>query len=264
MFQQYYDAGAEGYDRLFGRVPQHFSAPLLRAARLAPGQHVLEVATGTGLIAEGIANAIGPSGQLIGVDISRAMLARAELRLQEFSNVSLELGNGQALRFRAGEFDAAICSLALMLFPSPARGAAEMYRVVRRGGRIAVSVETEAARSLSTRINAVIGRHVHSRAAAAGTYYSLGQEQLLRPLLENAGFSEVEVFEESHTFPFPSFAAYFQPIEDGAGSVGAEFVALSSDLRHAVKEDIRDQLDPDGSGGPINIHVTMLFATGVR
>jgi ubiquinone/menaquinone biosynthesis C-methylase UbiE len=71
MFQQYYDAGAEGYDRLFGRVPQHFSAPLLRAARLAPGQHVLEVATGTGLIAAVIANAIGPSGQPIGVDISR-------------------------------------------------------------------------------------------------------------------------------------------------------------------------------------------------
>jgi hypothetical protein len=83
-------------------------------------------------------------------------------------------------------------------------------------------------------------------------------------LLENAGFSQVEVFEESHTFPFPSFAAYFQPIEDGAGSVGAEFIALYSDLRRAVKEDIRDQLAPHGSGGSINLHVTILFATGVR
>jgi ubiquinone/menaquinone biosynthesis C-methylase UbiE len=80
MFQQFYDAGAEGYDSLFGRVPRYFSGPLLRAARLKPGQHVLDVATGTGLVAELVDGAIGPSGRLTGVDMSRAMLAQAERR----------------------------------------------------------------------------------------------------------------------------------------------------------------------------------------
>jgi ubiquinone/menaquinone biosynthesis C-methylase UbiE len=55
------------------------------------------------------------------------------------------------LRFRDGQFDTVICSLALMLFPDPARAAAEMHRVLKPGGRVAVSVETSAARSLTAR-----------------------------------------------------------------------------------------------------------------
>jgi ubiquinone/menaquinone biosynthesis C-methylase UbiE len=132
-----FDLGAEAVSRegiakiecvnaLFGRVPQHFSASLLRTAQLKPGQRVLDVTTGTGLVAEAIANTIGPAGHLIGVDISRAMLARAERRLERFPQVSLEVGDGQALRFETEQFDTVICSLALMLFADPARGTAEM------------------------------------------------------------------------------------------------------------------------------------------
>ena len=62
MFQQFYEAGAEGYDTLFGRVPRHFAAAILRAAQLAPGQHVLDVAAGTGLVTRTIAKAVGESG----------------------------------------------------------------------------------------------------------------------------------------------------------------------------------------------------------
>jgi len=75
MFQQFYDGGAEGYDSLFGRVPRYFSGPLLRAVRLKPGQ-LLDVATGTGLVAELVDGAIGPSGRLTGVDISRCARQR--------------------------------------------------------------------------------------------------------------------------------------------------------------------------------------------
>lgn len=262
MFQQFYDAGAEGYDRLFGRVPQHFSGPLLRAARLKTGQRVLDVATGTGLVAEVIASAIGRSGQLTAIDISRAMLARAEQRLSALPQVVLEMGDAQALPFSDAKFDAVICSLALMLFPEPAHGVSEMHRVLRPGGRVAVSVETTAARSLTTRINAAIGRHVPSRTSAASVYYVLGEECLLRPVLEQAGFSDVEIFQESHAFPFPSFDAYFSAIEEGAGSVGAEFMALPFDLQREVKEDIRRELDPLATGGPIAVEVTILFGAG--
>src|ERR1700761_3226337 len=119
MFQQFYDGGAEGYDRLFGRVPLHFSASLLRAARLKPGQNVLDVATGTGIVAEAIAHAIGPSGSLIGVDISRAMMSQAERRLSGMPHVSLEAGDCQALRFEDQQFDVVICSLCTDAFFRP-------------------------------------------------------------------------------------------------------------------------------------------------
>lgn len=264
MFQEFYDAGAEGYDLLFGRVPRSFAPPLLRTARMKPGQHILEVATGTGLVAEGIATIIGRSGRLIAVDISRAMLACAERRLRDFPQIALEEGDAQALRFGDEEFDAVVCSLALMLFPDPGLAASEMCRVLRRGGRVGVSVETTAQYSLTTRVNAAIGRHLPARAPVAAIYYSLGQEHLLRQVLERAGFIDVGVFARSHRFPFPSFDAYFSPIAGGAGSVGAEFASLAPALREIVREEIRAELDPGALGEAIEIEVRILFATGAK
>src|SRR5689334_21506267 len=180
LFQEFYNAGAEGYDVLFGRVPRDFAAPLLRSAQVGPGQTVLDLATGTGLVAEAIAARIGPSGHLTAVDISPGMLACAERRLSTIPNVTIQLADAQALPFASEEFDVVVCSLALMLFPDPSRSTAEIRRVLRRGGRTGISVETRADRSLTTRINTVIGRHVPSRAAAATIYYRFGEEASFR------------------------------------------------------------------------------------
>ena len=65
MFQEFYDAGAEGYGVIFGRVPEHFRTTLLRQARVSTGQTVLDVATGTGIAAEAAAQVVGPSGSII-------------------------------------------------------------------------------------------------------------------------------------------------------------------------------------------------------
>jgi ubiquinone/menaquinone biosynthesis C-methylase UbiE len=265
MLQRFYDAGAEGYDLLFGRVPRHFAGSLLRAARLTSGSSVLDIATGTGIVAEAIATTVGPSGKLVAADISPAMLTKAKARLADRSNVTLEIADGQALRFADAEFDAVVCSLGLMLFPDPARGLTEFRRVLRDGCRAAVSVETTAEHSLTTRINAAIGRQVRSRAAAAASYYSLGGPDRLRALFAEVGFSDVEVFDESHRFHFPSFDAYFEPIELGAGSVGAEFTSLSDELRETVREEIRQELEsPSARGGPIEVEVRVLFGSGLK
>ena len=124
-------------------------------------------------------------------------------------NVSCGIANGQDLPFPSGAFDAVICSLGLMLFPDPSQAMAEFRRVLRDDGRAAVAVETTAENSLTTRVNAAIGRHIPSRAAAAAVYYSLGEASLIRALFETAEFTDVEVFAEAQHFPFPSFNAYF-------------------------------------------------------
>src|ERR1700712_517801 len=97
MFEEFYDAGAEGYGRIFGRVPEHFRTTLLRNGRIEASQDVLDVATGTGIVAEAAVGAVGPSGTVLGVDISKGMLAVAERRLASFPNASLKVMNAQAL-----------------------------------------------------------------------------------------------------------------------------------------------------------------------
>ena len=262
LFQEFYDAGDEGYGVIFGRVPEHFRTTLLRQARVSTGQTVLDVATGTGLVAEAAAQVVGPSGSVIAVDVSRGMLAVAERRLAPLHNVALKVMDAQALELPDVSVDTITCSLALMLFPDPARALGEMHRVVRPNGYVSISVLTTAARSLTANIQDVIGRYCPDRAAAAAKYSSLGDLNILRQLLTSVGFVEIEAFPESYKFPFASFDAYYNPIEQGAGSVGAELASLPVDIRRAIREDVWREIGSPATGAPIELEVTLLFASG--
>ena len=114
----YKNEAAAGYDRAFARVTTHFVPFLLRAAHVAPGMRVLDVATGTGLAAEAALQVVGATGHVTAADLSSAMVAKARQRLGNAANVSLAVEDGQALSFSNESFDAVMCSLGLMFFPT--------------------------------------------------------------------------------------------------------------------------------------------------
>jgi ubiquinone/menaquinone biosynthesis C-methylase UbiE len=133
------EAAAE-YDRAFAHVSTHFAPFLLRAAHLAPGMRVLDIATGTGLAAEPALAVVGPAGHVTAADVSPSMVEKARARLGKAPNSSVSTEDGQALSFADMSFDAVLCSLGLMFFPDPVRGLSEFHRVLRPGGRGAISV----------------------------------------------------------------------------------------------------------------------------
>ena len=83
-----------------------------------------------------------PFASFTAADLSPAMVERARRRLGHAKNASVVAEDGQALSFSDESFDAVVCSLGLMFFPDPRRGLAEFHRVLRPGGRAAVSVNT--------------------------------------------------------------------------------------------------------------------------
>jgi ubiquinone/menaquinone biosynthesis C-methylase UbiE len=258
----YGGAAAAGYDRAFAEVSRHFVPFLMLAARLGPGQRVLDIATGTGLAAEAALAIVGSTGHVTAADVSPDMAEKARERLGSRGNATVAVEDGQALSFADASFDAVPCSLGLMFFPDPARGLAEFRRVLRPGGRAAVSVNTVPERSFNSRISVAVGRHVPSLAEAAARVFSLGDEARLRSLLGDAGFGDVEVTTETHRFTVPSFGAYFEPYEQGAGSAGQAYVALPEDQRRAVREEVRRGLGD--AGGPIEVEVEVRIASGRR
>jgi|RhiMethySRZTD1v2_1073278.scaffolds.fasta_scaffold136109_3 ubiquinone/menaquinone biosynthesis C-methylase UbiE len=255
------EAAAE-YDRAFAHVTRYFMPFVLRAARIARGMRVLDIAAGTGLSAEAALSAVGPTGHVTAADISPAMVEKARERLGEALNASVLVEDAQALSFSDKTFDAVVCNLSLMLFPEPARGLSEFRRVLRPGGRAAVSVNTVPERSYNSRINVILTRYVPGLAEAVTRMFSRGEASRLEELFRECGFSQIETRAVKHTFVLPSFDAYYGPFERGGASTGQALAALPDEIRRAVRDEVRRDLGD--TGGPIEVEVEYRFGSGRR
>src|SRR5258708_19475509 len=112
------DEAAAEYDRAFAHVTAHFMPFLLQAAHIAPGMHVLDIATGTGLSAEAALAAVGPTGHVTAADVSPAMAEKARQRLGKAPNASVFVEDGQALSSSPFSFAVSPYHPAPMFFPA--------------------------------------------------------------------------------------------------------------------------------------------------
>ncbi len=253
---------ATTYEQCMGQLSALLVPRILSKARLSPGMRVLDIATGTGLVARAAAAEVGPSGHITATDVAPAMLEQARANLADLANVSFEIENAQSLSFIDETFDAVICGLGVMFFPDPARAVAEVYRVLRPGGYAAISANPDAARTLVLRVLVAIDRHMQNQKARTGPVTFKGHEPRLRALFETAGFRDVATAAETRIIPFPSFDAYFGAIEHGAGIAGQEYLAQTPAVRAAVREDIRAGLGD--TGGSVQVEVDITYASGRR
>ena len=170
---------------------------------------------------------------MLATDISSEMADKARQRLAGLPNAAVAVEDGQALTLPEASFDAVLCSLGLMFFPDPARGLASFHRVLRPGGRVAVSVKVAPERSYNFRINVVIARHKPGLTDAVARLFALGDEVLLKSLFSAAGFVDFETTEK-HTFVLPSFDAWYGPFERGGASTGQLLASLpeTDEARH--------------------------------
>lgn len=259
---QYEHAAASGYDHAVGNLTRQLVPALLKAALIEPGQRVLDVGSGTGLAAEGAAAIVGASGHITATDISPAMLEQARQRLGKLTNFAFSIEDAQALTFPDSCFDRVICNMAVMYFGDPARGLAEMRRVLRPGGRVAISVNTSPATSMISRVLPIIDRFLPTAKKRSGPNKFDGSECHLCDLLAGAGFVDVAASVKTLRMPFPSFDAYFGGVEQGAGNVGQEYMALPAELRRAVRDETRRAVGD--TGGAIELKVEVTFARGRR
>src|SRR5258706_4289597 len=139
-----YQNWAKVYDRLTPLYLLGNEHRLRRQAidslRLQSGQRVLDIACGTGRNFQLILEQIGPSGRLVGVDYTSAMLARAREQVERQALANVELIQGDATRIDFGRtFDAALCTLAISVIPNDRLALDRMVMHVKAGGWLAIA-----------------------------------------------------------------------------------------------------------------------------
>jgi ubiquinone/menaquinone biosynthesis C-methylase UbiE len=250
------------YDRYVGNWSRLFVPAVLAAAAVVATDRILDVATGPGEAAAMAFSQVGPSGLVVGADISLAMLNAAHTRFAgaRFRPV---VADGQALPFADGTFDAVICQLGLMFFPSPARGLEEFRRVLRPHRRAAVCVISARERAPMWGVLAeVLSRYLPEQREVLHLLFTLADAGHLERLLAMAGFREISVTRETRANSFESFDDYWAPIEEAAGSLPQAYRALPDSSRQAVREEVQARLAAFESGGRLVISAEMLIGAG--
>ena len=192
------------YEEFF--VPALFGewAPrIVGAAGVRLGSRVLDVACGTGIAARHAAAIAGPGAWIVGLDRNPGMLAVAMAKAPDIEWME---GLAEDLPFPDASFDAVISQFGLMFFDDRAEALAEMYRVTRPEGRMAVAIwgRVEDAPGYAAMIDLVESRAGPEAAEALSMPFVLGDEAELLAEYARAGLPEPEIVTLKGTARFPS------------------------------------------------------------
>jgi SAM-dependent methyltransferase len=227
-------------------------------ADLQAGWHVLDVATGTGNAAIAAAR-IGCT--VVGIDYVPRLLERAGRRARaEGLEVGLLEADAQALPFADGEFDAATSVFGVMFAPDQQRAAAELLRVVRPGGTVALAGWTPT--GFVGELFAVTAAHL-PQAPSSASPFLWGTEHGLRALL-GRGLDYLQLRQRRCSFRFRSARQFVDVFRESYGPMARAFetafdqAALEADLLELVQR--RNRLDDQA----VSITGTYLEAIGTR
>lgn len=242
-------------------------AALLEAAGLAPGEKVLDLAAGPGLLARDAARRVLPDGWVLASDIAENMLAEGQQRAtaEGLPDLLAAACDAEHLAFADASVDVALIGLGLFIFPEPAKALAELHRVLRPGGRIALSVwGPRDVVPLIARAQDCIARLLPPPKVARPTVFRLGEHEVLTTLLGKAGFGDVSITPHTFACRFDRADDYWQAFLDLAGGAAESLSrlpdAMQAKLRAAVADDLASHRDGDG----YVLDYTVLVATARR
>lgn len=182
-----WDLAASDYEALWQAQLARAQDQLVASAALAPGERVLDVACGTGLVSFAAAQAVGPEGHVTGVDLSARMIDSAARRAQQrgIAHARFTRMDAERLEFPDASFDVALCSLGLMYLPDPEWAIGEMRRVLRPGGRLVLAVWGERARCGWSAVFPIVDAEVSTEVCPM--FFRLGQDDTLARACVDAG-----------------------------------------------------------------------------
>lgn len=186
-----WDKAADHYEQFWQTQLAPAQARLLELAALKPGERVLEVACGTGLVTFPAARAVGPGGNVLATDISEVMVTRLKETAdqQGLPNIATKRADAEALGVPEASFDVALCALGLMYVPDPFAAIREMHRALKPGGRAVVAIWGARSSCGWAEIFSIVDHFVKSEVCPM--FFQLGGGDALRMAMTQGGFNDV-------------------------------------------------------------------------
>ncbi|MCB0214433.1 MAG: methyltransferase domain-containing protein [Anaerolineae bacterium] len=221
-----------------------FAEALVDFAGLQDGEHVVDVGCGTGAAARYAATMVGSPGRVMGVDINLSMLAVARsLPAVRGAPIAWREANVTQLPFDDSSVDIVLCAQTLQFLPEKVLGLAEMRRVVKPSGRVAVSLwcPIEESPYFYTLVE-TIARHIGLETAAGlKSAFALSDADEIYELIEAAGFEQIEMTVRQLNLPLPNLAE-FVPRHISATPMAASFRQAPPAIQERIVQDVIAEL----------------------
>ena len=188
-----WDKASEYYENCWQMQLKPAHDLLIKESNIQPNEHVIDIAAGTGLITFRIAKKVGPSGQILATDISDEMvnIGTSLANSKGLNNVEFKRMDAEQLLCDDECFDLATCALGLMYFPDPDVSLAEMYRVLKPGGRAVVAVWGSRKKCGWAEIFPIVDARVNTDVCPM--FFNLGESEVLKYPFANAGFTDISL-----------------------------------------------------------------------
>ena len=242
---------------------------LLERTAPRPGERVLELACGAGGVGIAAARLVGPEGEVVLSDVAAEMTAIAAARA-----AAAGLGNVRTLTLDLDDlaqpdqaYDVVLCREGLMFALDPGRALAEIRRVLRPGGRVALAVwGPRAANPWLGLVFDAVGAQLGAPVPPPGIPgpFALDDPERLAGLLAGAGLAEVVVTEVPTPLHDPSFEAWWTRTSALAGPLAKRLAMLPEDARRQLRARLAEAARPYQTPGGLDFPGVSLLAAGRR
>ena len=245
--KEHWSAG-ELYEPYVGRWSRKVALEFLAWLQVAPHAQWLDVGCGTGALTQAVLR-VGQPASVLGIDASTAFIDYAQACTPD-GRARYQVGDALALPLEASSADVVISGLMLNFVPQPERALAEMARVARAGGQVAVYVwdYAEGMQLMRHFWDAALRLDPAALDSTEGRRFPMCRPEPLRALFEQAGLLEVEVQALEVPTVFRDFDDYWTPFLGGQGPAPGYAMALPEADRERLRELIRASLPHEADG----------------